>query len=132
MQSCHFGCLDSCIEAIFVCHQVNNFFLYMGFFRFKGARVPHRLCIKGWHPLREGVTGATRVPPTGDPPTGDPPQPSLFREGVLSLFSAYSIHCVLHSLRVRNKNNLLAKGIIGGAKFSREFVTSDDSLQGFR
>ena len=35
---------------------------YIGFFRFKGARVPHRLCIKGWHPLREGVTGATRVP----------------------------------------------------------------------
>ena len=34
----------------------------MGFFRFKGARVPHRLCIKGWHPLREGVTGVTRVP----------------------------------------------------------------------
>jgi len=76
MQSCHFGCLDSCIEAIFVCHQVNNFFLYMGFFRFKGARVPHRLCIKGWHPLREGATGATRVSPTGDPPS----PPCLGRE----------------------------------------------------
>ena len=125
MQSCHFGCMDSCIEAIFVCHQVNNFFLYMGFFRFKGARVPHRLCIKGWHPLREGVTGATRVPhgchiwrPT----------PTLPAKGGSLLI----ILRVLRSLRVRNKNNLLAKGIIGGAKFSREFVTSDDALQGFR
>ncbi len=35
---------------------------HTSFFQFKGARVPHRLCIKGWHPLREGVTGATRVP----------------------------------------------------------------------
>ena len=34
---------------------------YKGFFRFKGARVPHRLCIKGWHPPQKGVTGATRV-----------------------------------------------------------------------
>ena len=39
---------------------------------------------------------------------------------------------VLHSLRVRNKNNLLAKGIIGGAKFSREFVASDDVLNSIR
>ena len=53
--------------------------LYIQKTMFKGARVPHRLCIKGWHPLREGVTGATRVPPTGDPP-----QPSLFREGVFT------------------------------------------------
>jgi len=37
-------------------------FFYMGFFRFEGARVPHRLCIKAVHPLRKGVTGATRVP----------------------------------------------------------------------
>ncbi len=31
------------------------------FFVLEGARVPHRLCIKGWHPPWEGVTGATRV-----------------------------------------------------------------------
>ena len=48
---------------------------HTSFFQFKGARVPHRLCLKGWHPLREGVTGATRVPQERDPPTGDPPSP---------------------------------------------------------
>ena len=58
--------------------------LYIQKTLFKGARVPHRLCLKGWHPLREGVTGATRVPQERDPPTGDPPQPSLFREGVIT------------------------------------------------
>ena len=30
-------------------------------FAIEGARVPHRLCIKAVHPLRKGVTGATRV-----------------------------------------------------------------------
>ena len=30
--------------------------------RFEGARVPHCLCIKGWHPLRKGAMGVTRVP----------------------------------------------------------------------
>ena len=35
---------------------------HTSFFQFKGARVPHRLCLKGWHPLQKGVTGATMVP----------------------------------------------------------------------
>ena len=55
--------------------------LYIQKTLFKGARVPHRLCIKGWHPLRKGVTGATRVPPKETHQTRDPPQPSLLREG---------------------------------------------------
>ena len=31
-------------------------FFYIGFFRFEGARVPHRLCIKAVHPSKEGAS----------------------------------------------------------------------------
>ena len=47
---------------------------------------------KGLAPSSEGCHGCHKGATSGDPPTGDPPQPSLFREGVLSLFSAYSVH----------------------------------------
>ena len=58
---------------------------YKGFFRFEGARVPHRLCIKGLHPPRKGVTGATRVPPNKRPTQQEthPNPPCLGRELLL-------------------------------------------------
>ena len=47
---------------------------------------------KGLAPSSEGCHGCHKGATERETQTRDPPLPSLFREGVLSLFSAYSVH----------------------------------------